>query len=110
MENIQIDGIVEHSDNFLSMTKHGVYRCRCSGFILRNAGNTLVTLEEAWELLPGQEYNFQSMNWEAIVNKDYNVKFGSVNITGSGEEPKPKVMIAEEHYHTRKQTNYSPLK
>lgn len=101
--------VIEHSDNFLPMSANGVYRCRCSGFILRNSGNTLVTLNELWELMPGQEYNFQSTNWEAIVNKDYNVKFGSVNVTGSGAAVIKKVVIAEEHYHTQETVNYSPI-
>ena len=67
------------------------YEPRCTGFILKNAGNTTVILDKGWTIKPGEILNsFNDL--PAFENSSFNVQFLDDAPTGETANDRLEIM------------------
>jgi len=93
-----MNGLIGFNDNFLKIKKNDTYEPRGASFIMKNTGNSEVTLNDGWVLQPCETYGLLNNFPNAVANGSYRVKFGSVNVKGDGMPLKNQLSIAEVHF------------
>ena len=100
--------LIQYSDNFKLVEKDGeTYEPRGVAFLMKNTGNTVVTLNKRWILKPCETYGLLNHIPNAVCNSSYLVNFGNTNVIGDGADPINQISIAEVHYSGIKQSIYA---
>lgn len=87
----------------MQMFTNGPMAVRCNVVIIQNAGNTLVTLDDGWDLRPGEKISFGNYEWNVIIRHTFSVRFGTTSLIPD-EEPNP---LAQ--FYTMRAANFHQL-
>lgn len=61
------------------ITENGSYTMNCNGFMLSNAGNTLITIDNGLTIQPGQTFDSSGVFYD-VIKQTLNFQFGLTNI------------------------------
>lgn len=92
MKPTQIFEVIPSTTNVV--TVKGTFAVRSNVVIIQNAGTTLVTLDDGWDLRPGEKISFGNYELNVIIRHTFRVSFGSTSLI-SGEDPEDKVQVYE---------------
>lgn len=82
--------------NFLAPVRENRtgYPIEGSGIVFKNAGNTLVTLNQSWTLRPGEAFNTAAMGNYDFIAQSIDVAFGTVNLLNASNPIENRLEIA----------------